>query len=192
MISSRRFLLVVLGAFALQQSLVPVAAVTAAEHEGPAEEAREPETDEPRAVIPPGQEDLLAEMLGRGAPLASGCTFAGGHADGPSVRVTYTCPSGEVVLELAHPDQARSTTAKTERFAITLQSGSPPDELVADLVSRIRSRENLFEWKWIGRRRGASRLRTIVLGVAAVGLLGLAALAWALRRRASDRGTPSR
>src|SRR5215467_4794202 len=51
---------------------------------GPALEDAAPISDEP--VVPPGQDQLLATMHGRGAALPDGCKFAGGVADGPTIR----------------------------------------------------------------------------------------------------------
>lgn len=103
--------------------------------------------DEP--VVPPGQDDLLSSMLGRGAPLPDGCKFAGGGADGPLIRTTYTCPSGEVVYHVVHPDNATETATETEQFAIMVESGAPPDSLADALASLMRSREGEFEWLWL-------------------------------------------
>jgi hypothetical protein len=100
-------------------------------------------------VVPPGQEELLSAMLGRGAALPDGCKFAGGDADGPIIRATYTCPTGEVVFEVVHPSNAAEAATQTERFAIAVQSGSPPTELADTLASLIHSREADFEWVWL-------------------------------------------
>jgi hypothetical protein len=99
-------------------------------------------------MIPPGQEDLLAEMLGRGATLA-GCTLTSAGVDHTIVKATYACPEGEAVFELAHPGTAQRSAIQTAQFAITLQSGSPPHSLADALVSSIRTREDAFEWEWL-------------------------------------------
>jgi hypothetical protein len=101
-------------------------------------------------VVPPGNEELLSDMLGRGAPLPDECKFAGGGADGPVIQSRYKCSSGEVVFELAHPTNIdKPATQTTEQFAVTLQKGSPPAGLVDVLVWLIRSRESDFEWAWL-------------------------------------------
>jgi hypothetical protein len=97
-------------------------------------------------VVPPGQEELISAMLGHGASLPDGCKFAGGVVDGPTIQSTYTCPSGKVVLQLTHPTNAAETATQTEDFAITVQSGAPPEELTDVLASLIRSREPEFAW----------------------------------------------
>lgn len=151
-----------------------------------AEVADDEPSDDKEAVIPPGKEELLGEMLGLGATFPGDCKFATGEADGPAIRVTYTCPTGEVVFQLVHPSRAALTATKTDRFAVTLQSGSPPDGLAAALVSRIRSREGAFEWMWVGKgRRSRSSGPTTLL--AAAGLLGIVALGWLVRRRLAAR-----
>jgi hypothetical protein len=97
-------------------------------------------------VVPPGQEELISAMLGRGTTLPDGCKFAGGTVDGSIIRSTYTCPSGQVVVELTHASNAAETATQTEDFAITVQSGAPPEELTDVLASLIRSREPEFAW----------------------------------------------
>jgi hypothetical protein len=135
-------------------------------------------------VVPPGQEELLGAMLGKGATLPDGCKMTGGEVDYTVVRGTYQCPGGEVVIELTHPSKASGAATRTERFAITVRSGSPPAGLMPALVSLIRSREASFEWKFLAVAPQRSSARRVVL--VAVGLLAVAALAWALRRRSSS------
>lgn len=109
-----------------------------------AQEEGEPAND---LVVPPGQEALISAMLGSGTTLPDGCKFTGGIVDGPAIQSTYTCPSGKVVLELTHPTIAPETaTAHTEDFAITVQSGAPPEELTDVVASLIRDRETEFAW----------------------------------------------
>ena len=59
-------------------------------------EAESPAAGEP--VIPPGQDDLLAAMLGTGATLPGDCKLAGGQVHYATVNATYTCPGGQVVV----------------------------------------------------------------------------------------------
>jgi len=106
------------------------------------------EVDEP--AIPPGQDELLADMLGRGVPLSE-CEMIGGEANYTTITATYMCREGEVIVELAHRDAGDRSSTPTDRFAITLQNGSPPHGFVDALVSRVRSREAAFEWKWPAR-----------------------------------------
>ncbi len=146
--------------------------------------ANEPSAvDEP--VIPAGQDDLLAGMLGRGAALPEQCKFAGGEVDHAVIKATYACPGGEVVFELRHPSKAPAGATETARFAITLLSGSPPAGLAEALTSRIRSGETAFEW-----RLPQSRPKPRLVLFAAAGILGIAVvLGWALWRRKSARPT---
>lgn len=136
---------------------------------------------EPQAVIPPGREDLLADMLGRGTTLAGQCQFTGGQIDRTTIRASYKCPGGEVVFELRHPSTAPSGSTQTAQFAIIRQSGSPPAGLEDALVSSVRSREAGFEWKWIGASgQGPKRIQ---LALVAGGLVGIVVLWLAVRRR---------
>jgi len=119
--------------------LVLAAAVQPARAQGEPEGRQE-------AVVPPGQDDLLATMAGRGLLLPDYCRFTGGGADGPLVRVAYACPAGEVVYDLVHPSVAPEGAAETDRFALTLRSGNPPETLTRALLLLIRSNESRFRW----------------------------------------------
>jgi hypothetical protein len=114
--------------------------------------ARSDETPErhvtPTAVIPPGQEDLFAAMLGRGAALPDGCAFVTGQIERAVVRGVYKCVGGEVVVELRHPFTAPRQAGHTEKIAIVTARGTPPAALLAALEERIRERESAFEWVW--------------------------------------------
>jgi hypothetical protein len=139
------------------------------------------------AVIPAGQEELLAAMLGKGATLPDQCKLAGAEIDHSIVKATYTCLGGEVVFKLAHPSNAPASATHTARFAITVLSGSPPADLAPALASLITSREAAFEWKFLAPADTASRFSLAHVALAAAGLLGIAALGWVLRRRMSGR-----
>ncbi|HSP99541.1 MAG TPA: hypothetical protein VL049_20150 [Candidatus Dormibacteraeota bacterium] len=107
--------------------------------------------DEPgdgtEAVIPPGHEELLLAMLGHGAALPDGCTFSDGKVLRTVVRATHTCPLGDVVIELLHPEHAPEAATETERFALIVDSGSPPDSLLDAVAAKVRARESGFEWQ---------------------------------------------
>lgn len=100
-------------------------------------------------AIPPGQENLLLDMLGPGAPLP-GCELADGQVNYTVVVLTYDCAGSEVEYELAHRSKGTRAATPTDRFAITLVSGTPPRGFSDALVSLIRSREGEFEWVWPG------------------------------------------
>jgi hypothetical protein len=123
------------GAGVFVWALVIVPAV--ADDAGPPSTAR---------MIPPGQEELLGDMLGYGDTLA-GCRFGDAEVEYTAIKVSYACPAGEVVFELAHPSAAPTTAIQTAQFAFVGQSGSPPRSLIDAMVSRIRSREDAFEWE---------------------------------------------
>src|SRR5262249_37073247 len=141
----------------------------------------QPEPGE-EAVIPPGQEDLLADMLGRGATLPAQCQFTAGGVERTVVKSTYACPQGEVSYELRHPSQAARGAVRTERFALSVKTGSPPEGLTDALVSRIRAKEATFEWKWLGPTPRPAAQRMIPLLAGGV-MLAVVALWWVLRRR---------
>lgn len=142
-------------------------------------------------VIPPGQEELLGEMLGRGETLA-GCQLDNGKVDHALVKVVYSCPSGEVELELVHPSVAPEGATKTERFAIMLQRGTAPEGLIPALASRIRSKESTFEWKLVGGESGSGAgvsVSWVRLAVAA--LVIIAILGWIIRWRSGKKSQAS-
>ena len=101
-------------------------------------------------VIPPGQEDLLLTMLGRGASLPDGCSLSDGQVEYRTVKATYACPLGDVVIALSHPERGTDTSTATERFALIVDSGSPPESLIDALAANVRKQEGSFEWLKIG------------------------------------------
>ena len=134
-------------------------------------------------VIPPGQEELLSTLLRGEAPLPDGCTLAEGQVNPTSVRPTYHCPAGDVVLELLHPDNARAGAIVTRRFAVSVVSGSPSAALVHAIETAIRAHESAFRWE--GWNAGKERPSTwpIVLLIGWSTVAGTIVVAGALRRR---------
>jgi hypothetical protein len=142
-------------------------------------------------MIPPGQEGLLAAMLGSGAPLPGGCSFVDGQIDHEVVRATYHCPYGEVVMQLSHPSARAPSAITTKRFALTVASGSPHDDLLEALEARIRSKESEFGWSMlvVGKNgRSYSSVLGLPTWLSALLLLALAGVssisawrAWATR-----------
>jgi len=97
-------------------------------------------------VVPPGQEETLARMLGRGVELPGGCRLAGVGADGPTVTAEYACGGDKFVFELRHPDGAPPGAARTQQFALISRSASVPVALRDALVALVRSNEAGFHW----------------------------------------------
>ncbi len=141
---------------------------------------------ERQAVIPAGQEERLAEMLGKGVVLAGDCTFSGGRVERRLVRATYTCGTGEIAIRLEHPSTAPSGALQTEQFAVSVASGTPPDGFLEALRAHIRARETGFEWKWIGSSGSSSSSAWLIAAVALLAALaGLAWVLWSRRRPAT-------
>lgn len=111
----------------------------------PAFAQEETVADEP--AIPPGQEQLLLEMLGLGASLPA-CDLVDGQVQYTKIKATYGCDQSEIEYELTHPGDAGRDAIRTDQFAITRKSGTPPEGFENALVSLIRSREAEFEWYW--------------------------------------------
>lgn len=97
-------------------------------------------------VIAAGQDDLLAAMLGRGETVAGECALANGLAESRAIRATYVCAWDEVVLVLRHADVGTDGAVRTAEFAIEVERGTPPADLVDVLAARIRVREADFVW----------------------------------------------
>jgi hypothetical protein len=137
-------------------------------------------------IIAPGQEGVAAEMLGRGETVADRCRLTDGAIGPLVVRAVYRCGADDVVIELRHPSKMASDGIRTDRFAISVTSGSPPADLLPSLTARVRAKEAGFEWRWPGTR--LLPLRTILLGLLATVVLLLASAPWWAAR---PRGVPS-
>ena len=98
-------------------------------------------------AIPPGEEQVVATMLGRGMALQY-CTLVSGGVAYSVIKATYNCLTSEATFELRHPRYATAGSTRTEKFAITLASGSPPPGFQDVLTSLVRSHERDFEWSW--------------------------------------------
>src|SRR5438093_1289658 len=98
------------------------------------------------SFIPPGQEELIGAMLGNGVALPGDCRLVTGNIEKTFVKATYACPSGEVIVGLAHPAAAPTDATRTEKFALRIEGGTAPPDLKSVLVSRIRERESQFSW----------------------------------------------
>jgi hypothetical protein len=96
-------------------------------------------------VIPPGQEALIASMLGRGMALPD-CTLVSCGVAYCVIEATYDCDGGGVALELGHPESATDASGRTAQFAITVQSGMAPPDFANAILSLVRSRERNFVW----------------------------------------------
>ena len=144
-----------------------------------------PPPTELQHVIPPGQEPLLADLLGSGQTLPGGCKFADGQIDRSTIVATYDCTGGQVVIEVRHPDEAPSGALRSDRFALSVRKGTSPQGLTDAILARIRARESEFEWKTVGASGSGGLRRVTMLGGAVV--LVAAVLIWLLRRLGSKR-----
>jgi hypothetical protein len=98
-------------------------------------------------VIPPGNEKLIAEMLGDGAKLPGDCAFHGAALDRTFVAAKYACGgAAEVTVELRHPSDAPAGARHTKEFALVPKGEAPP-ALVEALEHQIAAREG--EWRWL-------------------------------------------
>ena len=97
-------------------------------------------------AIPPGQEELLLDMLGKGATLPDGCVLTDGRIEYTVIEASYKCSSGDVILEIAHVSQVLKNDTETGQFTIAVLEGSPVQSLVDEVSARIVKREAEFEW----------------------------------------------
>jgi hypothetical protein len=147
----------------------------------------------PEFVVPPGQDELIAEIVGRGTTFPGACRFTGGQVDYTLIRATYACDAGDVSVELQHPAAASPGVRRTVEFAVLVQHGVAPLGFVEALTAHIRSRESAFRWHALGgRSRLDSALLMGALIPAAVVLLGGLGLTIALWRRRRSVGTGAR
>lgn len=98
--------------------------------------------------IEPGQEDVLAKLLGQGTTLPNACEFTDGAIEYSVITATYRCNAGVVVLQLVHSSRAPKDAVLTETFAISIESGAPPESLVDAVAAQVRTHESDFEWSW--------------------------------------------
>lgn len=97
-------------------------------------------------AIPPGQEALVMEMLGKGADLPGGCKLGDGKIEYTVIEASYDCGGDRVVVELAHSSWAVDSDVQTRHFALGVTKGSAPASLVDTLAQRILDREDEFEF----------------------------------------------
>jgi hypothetical protein len=97
-------------------------------------------------VVPPGQEAVIGAMLGSSGGLPGDCKLDSGNVEKTTIKATYACPTGEVIVELAHPAAAPAKAERTAKFALWVERGTPPPDLQSALSSRIRESEGQFQW----------------------------------------------
>ena len=100
-------------------------------------------------IIPPGRDAMLGEMLGAGPGRVGGrCAFDGASVKRSFVQASYRCgDAGDVTVSLMHPGAAKDAARRTDRFAISVVSGTAADAaFLDDLASRVRAREAAWEW----------------------------------------------
>jgi len=150
------------------------------------------ETTAPRYAIAPGQEELLAEMLGRGAELPGGCRMTSGSVERDRARASYDCAGGTAEVVLGQPQAAPAGALPTDKFGVSVRSGSPPAGFVDALTDRIRSAEAGFRWSRLGETpiphaldySPVAKMWMILLIAVAVGMGNLAGRS---RGRAAER-----
>jgi tetratricopeptide (TPR) repeat protein len=99
-------------------------------------------------VIPPGNEALVAAMLGSGADLPGKCSLGGAAIDRTKIVATYACDGRKATIELVSPSsrEAGAAAARTAQFALIARD-DPPKALVDDVAARVAAREK--DWRWV-------------------------------------------
>ncbi len=143
-----------------------------------------------RYVIQPAAEALLGDMLALGETLPGGCTLSDGKIDRTSVFATYACGDAKIVLHLVHPADAPSSAVRTQRFAITVQSGTPPAGLVDAVAERIRAHEAAFEWTEVATPATITDQAHRRWPLAVAGMVVAIFAFFALQRRGANRNPP--
>ena len=97
----------------------------------------------------PGQEKLMAEILGRGASgLPGGCAFESARIMKAQIEASYRCEgkAEKVGLLLVHPDSPVETTAVSAKFKVKAKDAA--DEALAAAVA-ARAKEREARWHWM-------------------------------------------
>jgi hypothetical protein len=97
-------------------------------------------------AIPPGQADLMLDMLGRGSELPGDCKLQGVGVEYTIAKAIYDCSLGEVVVELSYPTAAEPAEVETDRFALAVLDGSPPEGLLDAVRAVVAEHEADFVW----------------------------------------------
>jgi hypothetical protein len=149
--------------------------------------------DGPVAVLPPGQEPLLTELLGKGAALPGGCVWNGADVDHRQVTSRYACAGGEVIVELRYPTDAPPDAARTAHFALFVKQGAAPEGFLDALAACVRRHETASIWvlvSGVAPPAAAPALRWGTPTVVAAALLIAASGALAFRRATRRRAPP--
>ncbi len=97
----------------------------------------------------PGQEKLMAEILGRGASdLPGGCAFESARIMRARIEASYRCEgkAEKVGLLLVHPDSPVETSAVSAKFKVKAED--PAHEALAAAVA-ARAKEREARWHWM-------------------------------------------
>lgn len=116
--------------------------------------------------LTPGQDAVLAPLLGRGAALPDGCALATLDARSDHVTARYACPdhSAPLTLDLYVGRPTTPVAGYSGRFGIETSEGFPRP-LRDALLARVSAGENRLEWRLRGappppRRSAPSTART--------------------------------
>lgn len=151
-------------------------------------------------AIAPGNEDVIARMLGSATRLPADCSLGSVRIEATHVVGAFSCGGSSPRVELRHALDPRATSRsiRTERFAVDFGAGMPA-ALSEDVIRRVRQHEADFHWTRVGaptrssiarERRGhtgPSNVRRAELWVAYVlTILSVPALLLAVRRVLRD------
>ena len=139
------------------------------------------------AVIQPGQEGLVSDLLENGNQRYPGdCMLGDVSIEKNAVKASFTCAGKQVPVELRYPGAVPKADGRTERFAIIAPDAPRP--FVDALQKRLAGGEAAFHWTILKDRRSAAtttaRKPRLVIAIA-IGALALVMVAGVLviRRR---------
>ncbi len=142
-------------------------------------------------AIPPGQEALVATMLGSRATFPAGCRLTGAEIRATAIRARYACDAGRSpTLELRDVEGSPEGSLRAGPFAITTPDGPAPDGLTDAVAALVRANAGAWRWQTLGGRTPPPAISTfdgrLFNGPLAVLLLVLLAVAVGRRRAPRD------
>lgn len=145
--------------------------------------AGDPGASQDKPVVPPGQEELLADAFGKGVELPGQCRFSGGNINGATIVLTYDCANGRLELNATHPTLAEQAVVKSEKFALRVTAGTAAEGFLDALAARIREHEEPFQWALPKPKVAAdSGHRSGILALAGTAAVGAVWLAFRVRQ----------
>jgi tetratricopeptide (TPR) repeat protein len=119
--------------------------------------------DDPAWVIPPGQDEIVGEIVGVGETSVGDCEVDGAAVEPAKIVARYSCAGTAVTVELVHPSTVPDAP-RVHDLAVRAPEGAP-----ASLVAAVRARidEHAAGFRWVRPSDGAREHRTFEPATAA-------------------------